>query len=410
MKKCWTVLLLLSVASTISYAEADSIPRSCEKIYHTGTYRHIPSKKNATVDTSLGDVIFEVDVQTPTGDNQILGVEFDGRYFYVSGGAYGAYPNKVYVIDTLGNLILALDQPEHMYDYWGWRDLTWDGTYAGVDRIDTLYGSMSDSIDKFGINLMDGTLDYYGSFSGPLSLNRALAYKEDSAWFFTANSIDSCYKFSKNSRIYIQAVANNYHMYGAAYDTDDSQGDYVWWHSQDFSTTPFLCLIEQMHAQDMDFTGLVFGYVPTTIDSGIAGGLCFYEGFRGMDVLFAVVQGEPVDVIVGIFVRFHPSGIADESGVQKSKVPGFTVCTSNPTKTHTAISYTTTKQSKVSLITYDNIGRCVRTLIDQNEPAGTKIVYWDGKDDQSIKLPGGVYFIRFEAQDYMETKKIVLLK
>jgi flagellar hook assembly protein FlgD len=135
-----------------------------------------------------------------------------------------------------------------------------------------------------------------------------------------------------------------------------------------------------------------------------------------MDVLFALVQGDPVDIIVGIFVRFHTSGIAYESAVQKLNVSGFTSSISNPIKDHTAISYTTTKSSKVSLKIYDNMGRFIRTLVDKNEPAGTKTAYWDGKNNQRKKLPSGVYFIRFvvdavgETQDYKDIKKVILLR
>ena len=70
----------------------------------------------------------------------------------------------------------------------------------------------------------------------------------------------------------------------------------------------------------------------------------------------------------------------------------------------------------MSLKIYDNIGRFTRTLVDKNEPAGTKTVYWDGKDNQRKKLPSGVYFIRFvldavgETQDYKNIKKVILLR
>ncbi len=201
-----------------------------EASYNTETATYIRTHR----DTSLGDVIFEMDVETPTGDNQLLGVEFDGTYFYVTGGAGGADPNKVYVIDTAGNVVLALDQPD-IPDYWGWRDLAWDRVYTGADRIDTLYGSCGQVVHKFGINFMDSTLDHYGSFYGPCyPLNRALAFMEDSAWFFTSNGEDSNYnyKFSKtNTRI--DSCFNNLYVYGAAYDNDPLEGGTVWWHSQD---------------------------------------------------------------------------------------------------------------------------------------------------------------------------------
>lgn len=408
MTKVMVVLLLAT--SIISWAWNDKISPSSDKIYHTLTNRRISGNTEALTDTSLGDVIFEMDVQAPTGDNQLLGVEFDGTYFYVSGGTGWFNSNKVYVIDTLGNVMLALEQPVHVDDYWGWRDLTWDGTYSGVDRIDTLYGSFNRKVDKFGINFVDSTLNYYGCFSGPgLWINRALAYKEDSAWFYTCNSTDLCYKFSKNDSC-IQGVANSYHIYGAAYDTDILEGDYVWWHSQDSTSTPFFCLIEQMDAISMNFTGVIFDIVPTMINSGIAGGLCFYEGFRGMDVLFALVQGDPSDIIVGIFVRYHMPGIVEESGVQNINTAGVTPCFPNPTRGRIAISYTTVVAAQVSLQIYDKTGCLVKTLVNNESKIGSETVHWNGEDMQGRRLPSGVYFVRFETQGYKETEKIVLLR
>lgn len=408
------IIFLLYLASTTARAEGDFVIPSEDKIRSTTGHQQVHSIINTPGDTALGDVIFELDVSTPTNDNQLLGVEFDGTYFYVTGGAGGFDPNKVYVIDTLGNVVLVLDQPD-IPDYWGWRDLTWDGVYTGVDRIDTLYGSCGQMVHKFGISFADSTLDHYGSFSGPCyPLNRALAYMEDSAWFFTSTgqastAYDSCYnyKFSK-ADTYIDSVLNYYHMYGAAYDSDILEGGYVWWHSQDYLGSPFYCLIEQMDAISMNFTGLIFDIVPTTINSGIAGGLCFYEGFRDMDVLFALVQGNPVDIIVGIFVRYHVPGIAEEPGVQKLRTSGITSCAPNPTRRCAVISYATTTPGKVSLNLYDKTGQLVKTLVNESEPAGTKHICWDGVDNRKTAVPSGVYFLRFETKECKETEKIIL--
>jgi hypothetical protein len=367
--------------------------------------------KSAGRDTSLGDVIFEMDVETPTGDNQLLGIEFDGARFYVTGGAGGADPNKVYVIDTLGNVLLALDQPDFL-DYWGWRDLAWDGVYADTDRIDTLYGSCGQSVHKFGISFVDSVLTDYGSFPGPcFPLNRALAYKEDSAWFFSNSGADSnySYKFSKTNAHIDSSWNSHYFMYGAAYDNDIQGGGYVWWHSQNTTTTPFLCLIEQMDAITMNFTGVVFDYLPTTVVSGIAGGLCFYEGFRGMDVLFALVQGNPVDLIVGIFVRNHIPGVAEESSMKRISASGLTSCSPNPSRGATIISYVTATSGYVLLEIYDKTGRLINTLVDSASESGAGVVIWKGEDNKGKRLPSGVYFVRFETQRHRETAKIILL-
>ena len=405
------IIFLLYLTFITSWVENDSVIPSNDKIHDATSGQEIPAIVNTRRDTALGDVIFEMDVETPTNDNQLLGVEFDGTYFYVTGGAAGSDPNKVYVIDTIGNVILALDQPD-IPDYWGWRDLAWDGVYTGADRIDTLYGSCGQLVHKFGISFSDSTLDHYGSFLGPCyPLNRALAYMEDSAWFFTSNGQDSNYnyKFSKTNS-HIDSSFNNFFMYGAAYDTDILEGGYVWWHSQNATTTPFYCLVEQMDAISMNFTGVVVNFSPTIVVSGIAGGLCFSEGFRGMDVLFALVQGNPSDIIVGLFVRYHMPGIAEESSVQDINTSGTAFCFPNPTKGRTAISYTTVAAAQVVLQIYDKTGYLVKTLVDDESNIGSETVHWDGRDSQGRKLPSGVYFVRFETQKHKETDKIILLR
>lgn len=405
------IIFLLFLSSVANSAEKGCPLLSDDMVCGVGSCQYIPTIISTGRDTALGEVIFEMDAETPTGDNQLLGVEFDGTYFYVTGGAGGADPNKVYVIDTLGNMVLAVDQPD-LLGYWGWRDLCWDGAYTGTDRIDTLYGSCDQYVHKFGISFADSTLQHYGSFPGPCHpLNRALAYMEDSSWFFTNSGADSNYnyKFSKTNA-HIDSSWNRYYfMYGAAYDTDVLEGGFVWWHSQNATTIPFYCLIEQMDAISMDFTGVVFNFSPTIIASGIAGGLCFYEGFRGMDVLFALVQGNPVDIIVGIFVRQHIPGIAGESNIQDANTSGLISCFPNPARGHTAITYNAEVAADVSLQIYDKTGCLVKTLVDDRQ-IGAKTAYWDGDDVQGRRLPGGVYFIRFETQEHRDTDKIILLR
>jgi hypothetical protein len=402
------VMLLLLLTPLAALAVNNSVTPAHDMIYDATSGQRRPAVQDAPGDTSIGYVVFEMDVETPTGDNQLLGVEFDGTYFYVTGGAGGADPNKVYVIDTAGNVMFTLDQPDST-DYWGWRDLCWDGTYAGPDRIDTLYGSYDTRVHKFGIDFEHNNMNMYGTFQGPYHIiNRALAYKADSMWFFSGDAHDSCYKFSKTNHN-IQTIPNDYYMYGAAYDTDAFEGGWVWWHSQDSTTTPFHCLIEQMDAISMNFTGLVFNFAPTIITSGIAGGLCFYEGFRGMDVLFALVQGNPVDMIVGIFVRQDMPGITGESNVEDAREFRLLSCVPNPTKGNAFISYKVESAGDVLLQIYDKTGCVVRKLVDGIE-AGSGTAYWNGDDTQGRRLSSGVYFVGLETQGHREIEKIVLLK
>ena len=54
---------------------------------------------------------------------------------------------------------------------------------------------------------------------------------------------------------------------------------------------------------------------------------------------------------------------------------------------------------------YDELGREVKVLVDEQENAGNHSVDFDASS-----LSSGVYFYRIEAGTYKQTKKLVLLK
>jgi plastocyanin len=64
----------------------------------------------------------------------------------------------------------------------------------------------------------------------------------------------------------------------------------------------------------------------------------------------------------------------------------------------------------VSLKVYDIRGRLVNTLVNDIRQSGTYSVFWDGTDDLGRQVPSGVYFYRMQAGDFMQTRKMVLLK
>ena len=62
-------------------------------------------------------------------------------------------------------------------------------------------------------------------------------------------------------------------------------------------------------------------------------------------------------------------------------------------------------QNFVSLRVYDVLGREVATLMNEQKPAGTYTVQFDGSS-----LSSGVYFYRLQSGTYCETKKLILMK
>jgi len=77
----------------------------------------------------------------------------------------------------------------------------------------------------------------------------------------------------------------------------------------------------------------------------------------------------------------------------------------NPFNPTTNISFDIPSQSFVFLKIFDIIGREVSTLVSEELPAGHYSRQWS-----AINFPSGVYFYRLQAGNYVEVKKLILLK
>jgi hypothetical protein len=82
----------------------------------------------------------------------------------------------------------------------------------------------------------------------------------------------------------------------------------------------------------------------------------------------------------------------------------------NPFNPITNIGFGIKEQGYVSLRIYDAAGRLVATLIDEARPAGSYAIEWNGRDNGGGAAASGVYFYRLIAGDFVQTRKIVLLK
>ena len=77
----------------------------------------------------------------------------------------------------------------------------------------------------------------------------------------------------------------------------------------------------------------------------------------------------------------------------------------NPFNPSTTFRYSIPIQSKVVIKIYDILGNEIVTLMDEEKPAGIYELTWN-----AANLPSGVYFYQLKAGDYIDTKKMILLK
>ena len=82
----------------------------------------------------------------------------------------------------------------------------------------------------------------------------------------------------------------------------------------------------------------------------------------------------------------------------------------NPFNPETDISYNLPEDCMVKLIICNMLGQKVRVLVDEQQMTGFKTVHWDGKDHDGNQVASGIYFYRLQAGEYVEVRRMILLR
>ncbi|MFH1942858.1 MAG: T9SS type A sorting domain-containing protein [bacterium] len=82
----------------------------------------------------------------------------------------------------------------------------------------------------------------------------------------------------------------------------------------------------------------------------------------------------------------------------------------NPFNLETVIEYQVPKKSRVTLKVFDMLGREIKTLVDMEEGPGYKTAQWDGRDADNSIVPSGVYIYQIRAKDFVQSKKLTVVK
>lgn len=82
----------------------------------------------------------------------------------------------------------------------------------------------------------------------------------------------------------------------------------------------------------------------------------------------------------------------------------------NPFNPETVVPFAVPDAGDVKLSIYNILGQEVRTLVNDNLVAGFHRVVWDGKDLQGRAMASGVYFVRMSSENFVDVRKMLLLK
>jgi hypothetical protein len=82
----------------------------------------------------------------------------------------------------------------------------------------------------------------------------------------------------------------------------------------------------------------------------------------------------------------------------------------NPFSNSTAISFTLPQSQKVSLQVFDGEGRLVKTIANEQMQVGNHQLRWNATNQNGTAVAKGMYYLKFNAGNYVETKKLTVIK
>ncbi|HOT97555.1 MAG TPA: DUF362 domain-containing protein [bacterium] len=115
-------------------------------------------------------------------------------------------------------------------------------------------------------------------------------------------------------------------------------------------------------------------------------------------------------------VRFEKATAIESARAGKALAAEFRLLPNhpNPFNAATALNYQLTASGRVQLALYALTGQKIRTLVDEERPAGRYTVLWDGRDDDGNAAASGTYFCRLrverEGRRFSDSRRLTLVR
>ncbi len=126
----------------------------------------------------------------------------------------------------------------------------------------------------------------------------------------------------------------------------------------------------------------------------------------------ATVRLSRSEVLKAETVRMGEFKVVSDPTYENVEVGDFRLAPNfpNPFNPSTTLQYELPEDSEVRLEVYNMLGQRVRTLTGGFHTAGQYRILWDGRNDHDAAVASGVYLVRLQADRFMQTRKILLVK
>jgi hypothetical protein len=125
---------------------------------------------------------------------------------------------------------------------------------------------------------------------------------------------------------------------------------------------------------------------------------------------FAGVMSQVLDTYISLYLNINITTSIVQS---VNAVPnGFELKQNypNPFNPFTTIEFILPCAERVIIVIYDVLGREVMKLADGIYPKGINRLQWDGRNGSGVMAAGGIYIYQVKAGEFVQTRKMVLVK
>ena len=133
-------------------------------------------------------------------------------------------------------------------------------------------------------------------------------------------------------------------------------------------------------------------------------------GGADFDELYEVTLPASMQVAKPWIYRNVPTAIVEVEGAALPENFNLGNATPNPFNPATTIRFEIPHSSRVELAVYNISGQKIATLTNREMQAGTYVADWDGRDSNGRLVASGTYIYTLRAGEFVESKKMSLLK
>ncbi len=341
-----------------------------------------------------------------------------GNIFVSYGGSHGQ-PNRRMKLDLQGNYLWPDTLDGQIPDSKLFR---WGGAFS-----DGMGGAIGVGDGYLKVNRVDSTGQFVFGNNG-INLGGGQLYRIGNA---SDNNGGLLLSWSKNNRIIVQRVAKNgtvvFDSTGLIiYDDPDCSGTLgivsdkkgggitAW---NDFRNNPK----RSYYAQRIDSIGNILWdssgiELHTTTNDPFLAGVAkpFYSDGSGGAILISVESGQGGGIMLKQISRdgiigYKPNLLENK---EKNNTNSFQLFQNypNPFNLVTTIKFDLPKRSHIKLVIHNILGQEVKTLLNETKDSSRFEVKWNGTNNANSTVASGLYIYRIITNEFIKSKKMLLLR